>query len=137
EYDNFEPNCANSNSSSRILREQLKNDTVNIIITTIQKLSNLMKPNFWDKDEKLREILTKENIVLIFDECHRSQFGDMHTIITKRIKKYMMFGFTGTPIFAINASSGRTAGSQEQPHGHSSRSARESWALSRTMTAFR
>ena len=106
EYDNFEPNCANSNSSSKILLKQIKDDNATIIITTIQKLSNLMKPNFYDKDEKLREILTKENIVLIFDECHRSQFGDMHTIITKRIKKYMMFGFTGTPIFAINASSG-------------------------------
>ena len=106
EYDNFEPNCANSNSSSKILLKQIKDDNATIIITTIQKLSNLMKPNFWDKDEKLREILTKENIVLIFDECHRSQFGDMHTIITKRIKKYMMFGFTGTPIFAINASAG-------------------------------
>ena len=106
EYDNFEPNCANSNSSSKILLKQIKDDNATIIITTIQKLSNLMKPNFWDKDDKLREILTKENIVLIFDECHRSQFGDMHTIITKRIKKYMMFGFTGTPIFAINASAG-------------------------------
>ena len=106
EYDNFEPNCANSNSSSKILLKQIKDDNATIIITTIQKLSNLMKPNFYDKDEKLREILTKENIVLIFDECHRSQFGDMHTLITKRIKKYMMFGFTGTPIFAINASAG-------------------------------
>ena len=104
EYDNFEPNCANSNSSSRILREQLKDDNVSIIITTIQKLSNLMKPNVWEQDEKLREVLTKENIVLIFDECHRSQFGDMHKLIVKRVKKYMMFGFTGTPIFAINAS---------------------------------
>ena len=105
EYDNFEPNCANSNSSSRILLKQLKDDNVSIIITTIQKLSNLMKPNIYDSDERLREILTKENIVLIFDECHRSQFGDMHKLITKRVKKYMMFGFTGTPIFAINSSS--------------------------------
>ena len=106
EYDNFEPNCANSNSSSKILLKQIKDENATIIITTIQKLSNLMKPNFWDKEEQLREILTKENIVLIFDECHRSQFGEMHTLITKRIKKYMMFGFTGTPIFAINASAG-------------------------------
>ena len=106
EYDNFEPNCANSNRSSKILKGQLKNDNVNIIITTIQKLSHLMKPKTWDEDEKLREVLTKENIVIIFDECHRSQFGDMHKLITKRIKKYMMFGFTGTPIFAVNASSG-------------------------------
>ena len=106
EYDNFEPNCANSNTSSRILLKQLKDDDVRIIITTIQKLSNLMRPATWDNDEKLREILTKENIVLIFDECHRSQFGDMHKLITKRVKKYLMFGFTGTPIFAVNASAG-------------------------------
>lgn len=106
EYDNFEPNCANSNSSSKILLKQMKDDNANIIITTIQKLSKLMKPNIYDSDEKLREILTKENIVMIFDECHRSQFGDMHKDITKRVKKYMMFGFTGTPIFAINASAG-------------------------------
>ena len=106
EYDNFEPNCANGNSSSRILLKQLKDDNVHIIITTIQKLSNLMKPAAWDSDEKLREVMTKENIVLIFDECHRSQFGDMHKLITKRVKKYMMFGFTGTPIFAVNASAG-------------------------------
>ena len=106
EYDHFEPNCANSNSSARILQKQLKDDNATIIITTIQKLSNLMKPNIYDKDEQLREILNKENIVLIFDECHRSQFGDMHKDIVKRVKKYLMFGFTGTPIFAINASAG-------------------------------
>ncbi|MBR4729796.1 MAG: type I restriction endonuclease subunit R [Prevotella sp.] len=106
EYDNFEPNCANSNSSARILQKQLKDPNVNIIITTIQKLSNLMKPNIYDNDEQLREILQKENIVLIFDECHRSQFGDMHKLIVKRVKKYLMFGFTGTPIFAVNTSAG-------------------------------
>ena len=106
EYDNFEKDCANSNSSARILLKQLKDNSSSIIITTIQKLSNLMKPNIYDKDEKLREILTKENIVLIFDECHRSQFGDMHKLIVKRVKKYLMFGFTGTPIFAVNTSAG-------------------------------
>jgi type I restriction enzyme R subunit len=105
EYDNFEPNCANSNSSSRVLLKQLKDEKSTIIITTIQKLSNLLKPKFWYEDEQLREVLTKENIVLIFDECHRSQFGDMHKLITQRVKRYMMFGFTGTPIFAVNASS--------------------------------
>ena len=106
EYDNFEKDCANSNSSAKILQKQLKDTTSSIIITTIQKLSNLMKPKIYDNDEKLREILTKENIVLIFDECHRSQFGDMHKLIVKRVKKYMMFGFTGTPIFAVNTSAG-------------------------------
>ena len=106
EYDNFEPNCANSNSSAQILRKQMKDDKATIIITTIQKLSNLMKPSIYDNDEQLREILQKENIVLIFDECHRSQFGDMHKLITKKVKKYMMFGFTGTPIVSANASAG-------------------------------
>ncbi|MBR2254045.1 MAG: type I restriction endonuclease subunit R, partial [Prevotella sp.] len=81
EYDNFEPNCANSNSSARILLKQMKDDEANIIITTIQKLSNLLKPNIYDNDERLREILEKENVVLIFDECHRSQFGDMRQLI--------------------------------------------------------
>ena len=106
EYDNFEKDCANSNSSARVLLSQLKRDDCHIIITTIQKLSNLMKPKFYDNDEKLREILQKENIVLIFDECHRSQFGDMRQEIAKRFKKYLMFGFTGTPIFAVNAHKG-------------------------------
>lgn len=105
EYDNFEPNCANGNSSSRILLQQLKDDNVSIIITTIQKLSNLMKPKF-DDDEKLKEVLTKDNIVLIFDECHRSQFGEMRQQIARKFKRYFMFGFTGTPIFAVNAHQG-------------------------------
>ena len=106
EYDNFEKDCANSNSSARVLLSQLKRDDCHIIITTIQKLSNLMKPKFYDNDERLREVLQKENIVLIFDECHRSQFGDMRQDIAKRFKKYLMFGFTGTPIFAVNAHKG-------------------------------
>ncbi len=106
EYNNFEPECANSNTSARVLQKQMKDDNCHIIITTIQKLSNLMKPAIYDKDERLREILHKENIVMIFDECHRSQFGEMHQLITRRVKRYMMFGFTGTPIFAINANKG-------------------------------
>ena len=105
EYDNFEKNCANGNSSSQILLRQLKDDNIHIIITTIQKLSNLMKPKF-DGDEKLKEVLTKDNIVLIFDECHRSQFGDMRQEIARKFKRYFMFGFTGTPIFAVNAHHG-------------------------------
>ena len=67
EYDHFEPNCANSNSSARVLLKQLKDPEAHIIITTIQKLSNLMKPKFYDEDERLREVLQRENIVLIFD----------------------------------------------------------------------
>ena len=98
EYDNFEKGCANSNTNSGKLQKQL-NDTSKsskIIITTIQKLASLIKNN---KEIKC----TDKNIVMIFDECHRSQFGLMHTAITKTFKKYMIFGFTGTPIFAKNA----------------------------------
>lgn len=98
EYDNFEKGCANSNTNSGKLQKQL-NDTSKsskIIITTIQKLASLIKNS---KEIKC----TDKNIVMIFDECHRSQFGLMHTAITKTFKKYMIFGFTGTPIFAKNA----------------------------------
>lgn len=96
EYDNFEKDCANSNSNSKILERQLNDSAARIIITTIQKLSIVLKKN------KGMELL-KDNVVLIFDECHRSQFGDMHKLVRKSFKKYMMFGFTGTPIFAQNA----------------------------------
>lgn len=106
EYNNFEPDCANSNTSARVLQRQMKDENSHIIITTIQKLSNLMKPVIYDNDPQLRDVLTKQNIVLIFDECHRSQFGEMHQLITRRMKRYMMFGFTGTPIFAVNANKG-------------------------------
>ena len=102
EYDNFEKDCANSNSSARILLKQLKDSECRIIITTIQKLANLMKPSILGKDEELQEVM-KQEVVIIFDECHRSQFGDMQKQIRRSFKKYMMFGFTGTPIFAENA----------------------------------
>ncbi|MDO4497350.1 MAG: type I restriction endonuclease subunit R [Bacteroidales bacterium] len=99
EYDNFEKDCANSNTNWKVLHKQLSDANVKIIITTIQKLSILLKRR---NNEKELPILS-ENVVFIFDECHRSQFGDMHKLIVKRFKKYMMFGFTGTPIFAVNA----------------------------------
>ena len=104
EYDNFEKGCANSNTSSNILQKQLNDATASkrIIITTIQKLSTLLKKN--------KEIKCADgNVVMIFDECHRSQFGDMHVAITKAFKKYYIFGFTGTPIFAKNAGAGKFA----------------------------
>ena len=106
EYDNFEKDCANSNSSSRILLKQIKDKDCRIIITTIQKLANLMKPSVLGKDEVLQEVM-KQEVVIIFDECHRSQFGDMQKQIRRSFKKYMMFGFTGTPIFAENAATSK------------------------------
>ena len=102
EYDKFEPDCANSTSSSKVLQKLLKDNEKKIIITTIQKLANLLKPSVLGKDEQLQEVM-KQEIVIIFDECHRSQFGDMQKLIRRTFKKYMMFGFTGTPIFAENA----------------------------------
>ncbi|MCB0708926.1 MAG: type I restriction endonuclease subunit R [Chitinophagaceae bacterium] len=98
EYDKFEKGAANSNTSTSILRKQLSDPNANIIITTIQKLSILIK-------KEKNHLAFTQPIVIIFDECHRSQFGDMHKAITKAFKKYFLYGFTGTPIFAINASS--------------------------------
>lgn len=99
EYDRFQKGAANSNASTRILQKQLEDNTSHIIITTIQKLDVFVSKN------KAHEVL-KKHVVLIFDECHRSQFGDMHSKIVKTFKNYHIFGFTGTPIFAINAGSG-------------------------------
>lgn len=97
EYDKFQTGAANSNTSTAVLKRQLEDTDPNkkVIITTIQKLSIFIKSN---KDHHLFQ----QEVVLIFDECHRSQFGEMHTEITKSFKKYYIFGFTGTPIFAVN-----------------------------------
>lgn len=99
EYDKFEKGAANSNTSTAKLTKQLEDPNARIIITTIQKLDKFVKMN------EGHEIFDG-HIVIIFDECHRSQFGDMHHAITSSFKKYHLFGFTGTPIFAKNSSSG-------------------------------
>ncbi len=99
EYDKFEKGAANSNTSTSKLTKQLEDPNARIIITTIQKLDKFIKKN------EGHEIFGG-HIVIIFDECHRSQFGDMHHAITSSFKKYHLFGFTGTPIFAKNSSSG-------------------------------
>jgi type I restriction enzyme R subunit len=96
EYDRFEEGAANSNTSTKVLERQLSDSKSKIIITTIQKLSTFIKKN------KEHDIYNRQ-IVIIFDECHRSQFGDMHKAIVSYFKQYYMFGFTGTPIFALNA----------------------------------
>lgn len=101
EYDRFKKGSANSNISTKILENQLNDKDSKIIITTIQKLDNFIKKN------GKHEVYDK-NVVLIFDECHRSQFGDMHKNITNKFKKYYIFGFTGTPIFAVNSDSTKT-----------------------------
>ena len=96
EYDRFKEGCANSNSSTKVLEQQLNDPNARIIITTIQKLSNFVKKN-------LSSDVFNKHVVFIFDECHRSQFGEMHKAIIKKFKKYYIFGFTGTPIFPENA----------------------------------
>ena len=98
EYDRFEKGAANSNTSTAVLKKQLEDPNAHIIITTIQKLATFIKKS------KDHEVFQK-HVVIIFDECHRSQFGDMHTAIVKNFKKYHIFGFTGTPIFSTNTGS--------------------------------
>jgi len=99
EYDKFEKGAANSNTSTAILKRQLEDSNARIIITTIQKLDRFISRN-------KGHTIFNGHVVLIFDECHRSQFGEMHAAITKAFKNYHLFGFTGTPIFAVNAPSG-------------------------------
>ncbi|QCE33507.1 type I restriction endonuclease subunit R [Acetobacteraceae bacterium] len=99
EYDRFEKGAANANASTKILKEQLEKPSAKIIVTTIQKLSHFIKS---DKNHPIKH----QKIALIFDECHRSQFGEMHRDITKFFKNYHLFGFTGTPIFNLNQKKG-------------------------------
>lgn len=112
EYDRFEKGAANSNTSTAVLKRQLEDDNARIIITTIQKLATFIKKNAGHS-------VFDKRVVIIFDECHRSQFGDMHQAITKYFKKYNIFGFTGTPIFAVNAgvSNNPTLRTTEQAFG--------------------
>lgn len=112
EYDRFEKGAANSNTSTAILKRQLEDDSAKIIITTIQKLATFIKKN-------AGHAVFDKHVVIIFDECHRSQFGDMHLTITKYFCKYHLFGFTGTPIFAVNAGTGKkpTLRTTEQAFG--------------------
>lgn len=99
EYDKFEKGAANSSTNTAVLKKQLEDPGARIIITTIQKLDRFIHRH-------AGHTIFDGHVVLIFDECHRSQFGDMHKAITKAFKNYHIFGFTGTPIFAANASSG-------------------------------
>jgi type I restriction enzyme R subunit len=103
EYDRFEKGAANSNTSTAVLKRQLEDPTAKIIVTTIQKLANFIGAN-------KGHVIYDGHVVIIFDECHRSQFGDMHTAVTRAFKRYNLFGFTGTPIFSVNARSSSNPG---------------------------
>lgn len=96
EYERFEKGAANSNTSTAVLQRQLEDPNARIIITTIQKLSRFVAKN-------KKHPVYDAHVVVIFDECHRSQFGDMHSEITRVFQRYHLFGFTGTPIFAENS----------------------------------
>lgn len=96
EYEKFKKGCVSHNKSTSVLHAQLSSAKDRIIITTIQKLNQFCK-------SETKHPIYDQHVVIIFDECHRSQFGDMHKLIVKRFRKYHIFGFTGTPIFAENA----------------------------------
>ncbi len=106
EYDNFQKDAANSNTNVAVLERQLNDPSCKIIITTIQKLAIVVKKASPRGGLEGAGIFN-QHVVMIFDECHRSQFGEMHTAITKKFKKYYIFGFTGTPIFADNVTAGK------------------------------
>ncbi len=110
EYDKFQKDCANSNTSTNVLKKQLEDPNAKIIITTIQKLHKFVKSN-------KGHAIFNEEVVMIFDECHRSQLGSMHTDITKAFKKYHLFGFTGTPIFVENCDKNNPLGTTEEKFG--------------------
>lgn len=96
EYEKFQKGCVSGTNDTRELKEAIERNDNKIIVTTIQKLNNFIKGN------KKHPVYDKQ-CILIFDECHRSQFGEAQKNITKNFKKYYQFGFTGTPIFKDNA----------------------------------
>lgn len=96
EYQRFSPDSVNGSDSTAGLKRNLDKDDKKIIVTTIQKLNNLMK------SENSLPVYNQQ-VVFIFDECHRSQFGEAQKNLKKRFKKFYQFGFTGTPIFPQNA----------------------------------
>ncbi|HHJ1393489.1 TPA: type I restriction endonuclease subunit R [Pseudomonas aeruginosa] len=104
EYQRFSPDSVNGSDSTAGLKRNLEKDDNKIVVTTIQKLNNLMK------SEADLPIYGKQ-VVFIFDECHRSQFGEAQKNLKKKFKKFCQFGFTGTPIFPENALGAKTTAS--------------------------
>ncbi len=98
EYDRFEKGAVDGTTNTAHLKRKLEDPASRIIVTTIQKLARFVSY------ERGHEVFNS-HVVVIFDECHRSQFGDMHLAITNVFRRYNLFGFTGTPIFAENAGS--------------------------------
>ncbi|MES9857953.1 MAG: type I restriction endonuclease subunit R [Sedimenticola sp.] len=104
EYQRFSPDSVNGSENTAGLKRNMVKDDNKIIVTTIQKLNNLMRGE--------RDLpIYKKQVVFIFDECHRSQFGEAQKNLQKKFKRYYQFGFTGTPIFPQNALGAETTGS--------------------------
>lgn len=104
EYQRFSPDSVNGSENTAGLKRNIEKDDNKIIVTTIQKLNNLMK-----SEDSLP--IYGQPVVFIFDECHRSQFGEAQKNLKKKFKKFSQFGFTGTPIFPQNALGSETTGS--------------------------
>jgi type I site-specific deoxyribonuclease, hsdR family len=104
EYQRFSPDSVNGSNSTAGLKRNIEKDDNKIIVTTIQKLNNLMRS---ENDLPIY----KKQVVFIFDECHRSQFGEAQKNLKKKFEKYYQFGFTGTPIFPENALGSETTAS--------------------------
>jgi len=96
EYKKFGANSVNATKDAHALKQQLEQNSTRIVVTTIQKLSNFVKKHN-------KHPIYNAHVAIIFDECHRSQFGGMHRAITDKFRRYHLFGFTGTPIFSQNA----------------------------------
>ncbi|MDR0837404.1 MAG: type I restriction endonuclease subunit R [Propionibacteriaceae bacterium] len=99
DFELYQKDAVTGSTSTAKLREALENPAARIVVTTIQKLSVFIAKN-------PGHAVYDQHVAIVFDECHRSQFGDMHTAITRAFKNYHLFGFTGTPIFATNAGPG-------------------------------
>lgn len=104
EYQRFSPDSVNGSESTAGLKRNIEKDDNKIIVTTIQKLNNLMKT-------EASLPIFEQQVVFIFDECHRSQFGEAQKNLRKKFKRYYQFGFTGTPIFPENALGSETTAS--------------------------
>jgi len=100
EFNEFSDGSVDGTDNTAALVEQFKNPDVQLTVTTIQKLNNAISPGRY---QKAMEAMADKRVVFIFDECHRSQFGDTHKRIVKFFPNHQMFGFTGTPIFEENA----------------------------------
>ena len=104
EYQRFSPDSVNGSESTAGLKRNIEKDDNKIIVTTIQKLNNLMKT-------EASLPIFEQQVVFIFDECHRSQFGEAQKNLRRKFKRYYQFGFTGTPIFPENALGSETTAS--------------------------